>query len=146
MRRAQSGGLGLGIDMLQLQFLLAALVTSVLIGDLTARSTYLRIAILAAATCGVVGLGFLAPQTLLASLVVWLAFLALLRRLVSLNAGSTGTDPLLLIGPLAFAALLLIALQTGALSRLTPLSKSVLALNLLTLVEAANPLQGSVRA
>lgn len=147
MRRVlQAGVPSLELDALQLRFLLAAVAASAVIGDLTAKPSSLRIAILAVAACAVIGLGFLNPRALLLTLVVWLALLGLLRRLVSLSAGSTGTDPLLLIGPLAFAALLLIAAQLGAFSRLSTLAKGVLALNMLTLLGAFNPLQASVSA
>ena len=114
-----------GFDSVQIRLFIGAMVLALAVGDLTAKPGSLRIAILAAGSCAVLGLGFLDPPALLLSLVAWLAALGLLRRVVSLSAGSTGTDPLLLIGPLAFAALFLIAVQAGAFTRLTSLAKAV---------------------
>src|SRR5579871_6899126 len=115
MRRAHGVADSLGIDRLQIGFLIGAVVFSAAIGDLSVSPGYLRLAVLGAVGCAAIGLGFLAPQALLVTLVCWLAALGLLRRLVSVNATSTTTDPLLPIGPLTFVVLFLIAVQTGAM-------------------------------
>ena len=93
----------------------------------------------------VLGLAFFAPRGLLIVLVGWLAALGLIRRIVTLGAPTTGADILLLVGPLALVVLFLIAARTGAFTRLTTLSKSVIALSAIALLEAVNPQQGGLR-
>lgn len=126
--------------------LLVAGAISVATGWLLASPQSLRLAILVVAALAIVGIGSRIPRTLLLLMVVWLTALGFLRRVVTVGAGTTATDPLLLIGPLALGALLVVAARSEAFRRLTTLSKAVLVLNLLTLLGALNPVQGSVNA
>jgi hypothetical protein len=146
VRRRLADGGAFGLDGPGAGFLVGALVLSVALGDLAAKPAALRIAILVAGATAVIGLAFLTPQGLLLTLAGWLVALGLLRRVVSLGAGTTATDPLLLIAPFAFTALLLVAVQAGAFNRLGMLAKAVLALNVLTILGALNPAEGSIRA
>jgi hypothetical protein len=125
--------------------LLAAAAASVVVARLAVGGASLRLAVFLVAAMAVAGFGFRAPRGLLVSLVFWLAALGFLRRVVTLGAGATGTDPLLLVGPLALVTLVLIAAQAGAFAQLTVLSKSVLALSALVLLETFNPRQGGLR-
>ena len=133
-------------DARELTFFGAALATSFLVALLALHPSTMRIAVVFVAACAIAGFGFRAPQALLITLVAWLAALGLVRRVVTLSIGSrTGTDPLLLVGPLALVTLALIAARAGAFSRLTALSKSVLALGAVALFETLNPVQGGLR-
>jgi hypothetical protein len=57
----------------------------------------------------------------------------------------TSADPVLLIGPLLMVVLLVIAAERGAFEQRTRLATAVLVLNILTILGAFNPLQGSLR-
>jgi hypothetical protein len=72
--------------------------------------------------------------------------LGLLRRVVP-GGGSAGFsgDPLLLIAPLVLVLLFLSAAGRGGLRASSPLAKAVALITLLSLAEAANPLQGGLR-
>jgi len=90
-----------------------------------------------------VAVALLAPLPMLYGALVWLVALGFIRR-VAYDFGFTYYhDPLLLIGPGAVGMLVLVAARRGAFSNLTALSGTVLALNLLFLIGALNPLQGS---
>src|SRR5437588_2225772 len=121
-----------------------AVLSSLVVGRLATEPFALRIAIVVAALPFAVGLAFSAPRALLLTLVWWLAALGLTRRLISTSSGNSKLDLLLLVEPLALAALLLQASKQGAWRHLSPLAKGVLALTLLSVVGALNPLQGSV--
>ncbi len=120
------------------------IVASVLVARLAVSPTSLRLAVVFVAASFVAGLAFRAPRGLLIVLVGWLAALGLLRRIVTQGSTATGTDFLLLVGPLALVALFLVAAKAGAFERLTTLSKSVIALSAVALLGAFNPLQGGL--
>lgn len=94
----------------------------------------------------VVGVGLLAPSTLIYQLAVWLVALGLVRRLVDTTApsslGGLG-DPLLLVEPAVMIVLVVVASQKGAFRQRTRLANAVLVLTVLAAVEIVNPLQGS---
>lgn len=92
------------------------------------------------------GLGLFAPRRMLATLVIWLAALGLLRRLATQVTPIGSADPLLLVGPVAWSVLTLAAAQWGAFRNRTALSTAVLVLGGLTFLGAVNPLQGSIVA
>jgi hypothetical protein len=92
------------------------------------------------------GLGFLAPRRLLYAVVVWLIVLGFVRRFVTEWSASGPADLLLLVGPAAVMVLFLVAARSGAFQKRTTLANAVLALSLLVLLGAINPLQGSLTA
>jgi hypothetical protein len=107
----------------------------------------LRVLIAAALIVVFIGLGFLAPHRLLYALVVWLTVLGFLRRFVSeYGAASSSADVLLLVGPAAIVVLFLLAARRDAFRNRTTLANAVLALSVLVLLGAVNPLQGSLVA
>jgi hypothetical protein len=90
-----------------------------------------------------VAISFRRPVAGIAATLVYLVFMALLRRLFIAEAGWSSADPMLLVGP--FVALVLLAkLYVIERRRLAPdlLSGLVLAVLGLTLLEAANPAGG----
>jgi type IV secretory pathway TrbD component len=93
-----------------------------------------------------VGIGLRSPRSLLYGLVVWLAALGLVRRLASEFSPAPQSDPLLLVEAAAVGVLLVGAAARGAFSNLTGLAKAVLALSLLVVLGAVNPLGGSLTA
>ena len=123
--------------------LLAGAVGTVAAGWLVADPYGARLAIAAAAGCLLAGIGFVASRQLLYVLVVWLAFLGLVRRLVSEVSPVGEADFLLLVGPSAFVILLLAARAHGGLANRTRFANAVVLLSALIVVGALNPLQGS---
>lgn len=90
------------------------------------------------------GLAMVSRTYLLVALCAWLAALGLVRRtLTGIEAAHT-VDPLLLVGPIAFAALVAVAWAMGAFTRRTPLANAVLILSAIAILGAVNPLQGGV--
>lgn len=124
----------------------AVLGLSLLTARLLLEPARVRLVIAAAVAIALLGLATRSPRVLLAATVVWLASLGMVRRLVTEIGTPTRLDPLLLVGPLALGVLVLFALRTDALSPRTRLSKAVLALSVLILVGAVNPLGGSLFA
>ncbi|MGZ4418090.1 MAG: hypothetical protein ACXVRV_07935, partial [Gaiellaceae bacterium] len=93
-----------------------------------------------------VGIGLRSPRSLLYGLVVWLVALGLVRRLAAEFSPAPQSDPLLLVEAAAVGVLLIVAAARGAFSNLTGLAKAVLALSLLVVLGAVNPLGGSLSA
>jgi hypothetical protein len=91
-----------------------------------------------------VGIGLRSPRSLLYGLVVWLAALGLVRRLAAEFSPPPQSDPLLLVEGAAVGILLIVATARGAFANLTALAKAVLALSLLLVLGAVNPLGGSL--
>jgi len=89
-------------------------------------------------------LGFAAPRSLLFVLVGWLALLGVIRRVASLEFAPGHTDPLLLVGPVAVAVLLLAAFARGGFVLRSTLSKGTLLLALLLVAGSLNPAQGGI--
>jgi hypothetical protein len=116
---------------------------SFVVGRFAIGSNAAVVAAAAALIVFLVSVALLAPLSMLYGALVWLVALGFLRR-VAYDFGFTYYhDPLLLIGPAAVGMLVLVAARRGAFSELTALSGTVLALNLLFLAGALNPLQGS---
>lgn len=116
------------------------------LGVAVAHDVLLRVVLLVAIAPVVVGLALVAPATLVVVLAVWLTALGLIRRLVDTTAGAvTGGfgDPLLLVAPMVLVVLAAVAMRRGAFRDRSRLANAVLALSVLALVEAGNPLQGS---
>jgi hypothetical protein len=91
-------------------------------------------------TGGLILLAARRPMAAIHATVVFLALLALIRRLLIPAAGWTSYDPLLLVAPAVSAFLFLRSFITRERGRLDTLSKSVLVLLFLTILEAGNPL------
>ena len=104
----------------------------------------LRPAVALAVLVALVGIATCSPVASLLTLFVWLVALGMSRRLVSEFAPITRTDPLLLVSPVVLGLLAAAAVRRGALRNRTVLTNAVLALSLLTLLGAINPLQGSL--
>ena len=115
-------------------FVLAALVATTAPG--------FRAVIALGLGAGAVAMAAFAPRQLLVAVMVWLPFLGLLRRVLSWTTGEVGTDPLLLVAPIALGALTVVAIERGALRDRTVLAKGVLALCVLSVLSVANPAQG----
>jgi len=108
--------------------------------------TRARLVMAGAVVAVLVGIGLRSPKSLLYGLVVWLAALGFVRRLASEFSPAPQSDPLLLVEAAAVGILLTVAVARGAFVNLTALAKAVLALSLLVVVGAVNPLGGSLSA
>jgi hypothetical protein len=83
------------------------------------------------------------PERLIYGLVVWLVVLGLVRRVLSLVAPSTGSDPLLLVEAVAVMIVLAAAVRTELSGRRSALQTSVAAIAVIILASTFNPAQGS---
>ena len=125
---------------------LGVLLAPVVLAKLVTTPQYTRDAVFLVAAVLILGLAWRLEQGLLLGLLVWLSVLGLVRRLLDIVSAPTGSDPVLLVGPLAMIVLVVIAGDRGAFRRRTRLATAVLVLNLLTVLGAFNPLQGSLKA
>lgn len=92
-------------------------------------------------------LAFSSPRTAIMVLPVWMTLLGFFRRFTPGGGNTTlSGDPMLLIGPVAIIILWLVSNQKGLPTPKTPLSRVVFAFNVVALLEAANPAQGSLLA
>jgi hypothetical protein len=123
---------------------LAVIAGSLLAALLLSDPTSLRLGIVAVAGLMIIGLSTKSPVVLLGGLVVWLTALGFLRRILNTIAPVPHSDPLLLVGPLAMIVLLVAAARHGAFRGRTRLASAVLALNVLAVLGALNPLQGGL--
>ena len=116
------------------------------VGWLAADTLNLRLALAAALATLAVGVATVSPKALLVGVVVWLSALGTLRRVVAGVAGDSSYDLLLLVGPLALALLVAVAVTRGGFAARGALANAVLALAVLSLAGVFNPLQGSLAA
>jgi hypothetical protein len=130
----------------RIALVLGILLAPVVLAKMVTTPQYTRDAVLVVAAVLILGLAWKLEGGLLLALLVWLSVLGLVRRLLDIVSAPTSTDPVLLIGPLAMIALVAIAADRGAFQRRTRLASAVLALNVLTILGAFNPLQGSLKA
>ena len=102
------------------------------------------------AIIGVPAMAFLAyssPRTAIVVLPVWMTMLGFFRRFTHGGGNTTlSGDPMLLIGPIAIIVLWFVSSQQGLPTPKTTLSRIVFAFNIVALLEAANPAQGSLMA
>jgi len=92
-------------------------------------------------------LAFASPRTAILVLPVWMTMLGFFRRFTPGGGNTTlSGDPMLLIGPVAIIILWLVSNQRGMPTPKTTLSRIVFAFNVVALLEAANPAQGSLMA
>ena len=128
----------------RLAIVLAVLLAPLVVAKVLTTPQYTRASVLAVAAVFIIGVGWKLERGLLYVIVVWLSVLGLVRRLLDVLGTQTSADPLLLVGPLAMIVLVAIAADRGAFRRRTRLASAVLALNVLTILGAFNPLQGSI--
>lgn len=119
-------------------------LTGAAVGWLAADPLSLRLALAAALAALAVGVAAVSPHALLVGLVVWLSALGTVRRVIDGVAGDSSHDLLLLVGPFALVLLVAAAVARGGLASRTGLANAVLALMMLSLLGAVNPLQGSL--
>jgi hypothetical protein len=123
---------------------LGALMVASVVVD---RPQYYRLVFALAFASNLIIIAFRWPKAAALSTLLFLPFLALIRRLLIAEAGWTSYDPLLLVG--ATVALVLFARAYLIEGRLLPrdrLSKLVFALLVLTLLETFNPTGGGLLA
>lgn len=114
-------------------------------GIAVAQPQLTQIVILIALAPALVAAAIRFPQMLMTGLAVWVVALGLVRRiLLGLGSHALLGDPLLLVEPAILVLLTVVALQRGASRDRTLLTKAVVVLNVLALVEVANPLQGGL--
>jgi hypothetical protein len=134
-RRVERGSLLVGAAVV-----LASLVFARMLTD----PHQLRLAVVGLAILLAVAFAGSSPIRLLYALVVWLTALGFLRRTLNVISPEPHVDPLLLVGPFAIGVLFVAAAKNGAFRERSVLASAVLALNVLALVGAFNPLQGSL--
>lgn len=130
----------------QLLLALTASFGFIYLGHALVDPTKARLVIAAAVMAVLGGVGIRSPRALLYGLVVWLAVLGVVRRLAADLGPAPQSDPLLVVEALAVAILLVVAAARGAFSELSGLARSVLALSVLILLAAFNPIGGSLTA
>jgi hypothetical protein len=131
------------IDGLGAAIILLAVLGAIAVGRVAADPSAVKVALAATAVPLAFGLGFLAPRVLLLALPCWLVGLGVLRRVAALSASPSKTDLLLVVAPVAWTILVLVAARRGAFSHPTTLSKGVLALSLLAVASSLVPVNGS---
>ena len=134
---------GRGVDLQPLLLGIAVLGACVVSARMLTNPQDLRLAVVGTAVTLLVGLGAVSPVRALFGLVVWLTALGFLRRVLNLVGPAPHADPLLIVGPLAIALLFAAAVKQGALRNRSRLAGAVLALNVLMVIGAFNPLQRS---
>jgi hypothetical protein len=124
----------------QTLLLLAILFGILLAGRAVVDPSRARLVIAGTLIAALIGIATRSVRWLLYGLVVWLTALGFVRRLASEISPQPQSDPLLVVEAAAVVILLLVAARRGAFAGLTPLAKAVLALSLLILLGALNPL------
>jgi len=120
-----------------------AVLGSVALVNLIVTET-IRPAITIIVSLSLIGLAFLNIRLSIAATLVYLVFLGDLRRMLIPIAGWSGTDPLLLIGPVVAICLFGYAWASGALSLNTPLAKWTVVLMGIMVLQVFNPRQGGL--
>jgi hypothetical protein len=92
-----------------------------------------------------VAINITTPKRLLLMMLAWLAVMGTVRRIVP-AAPHAIADPLLLIAPCLLVLLTAVAVRNGAMRRRGALANAVLAMNLISVLGAFNPAQGSLLA
>ncbi len=93
----------------------------------------------------VVSMAWSNPEAMIALLPVWLVMLGFIRRITAGGSNVTFSgDPLLLIAPIALLVLWIVATRSREPGRHTPLARWILIFNVLALLQAFNPSQGSL--
>lgn len=84
------------------------------------------------------------PERAVVGLMVWLVIIGTVRRVIEAASPGTSANVLLLVAPVAVAALVAVAVQRGAFRARTPLANVVMWLSILVVLSAGNPMQGGV--
>ncbi len=126
------------------QMWMVVLLTGV-IGSVFAMAAGTHVALMAALIPILVTVAMLSPKSLLLLLTIWMAELGLIRRLIpGGQSASFSGDPLLIVGPAILFFLIVVAGNRGAFRSRGALAKTVLAFNVLCVLEAVNPAQGGL--
>ena len=129
---------------IRLAIFLGVLLAPLVLAKLVTNPQRTRDAVLVVAALLILGLAWSLERRLLYAILIWFSVLGLVRRLLDVVSTPTSADPVLLVGPLAMIALVTIAAERGAFRQRTRLASAVLALNVLTILGAFNPIQGSL--
>jgi hypothetical protein len=132
--------------LVRLAIIVGVLLAPLVLAKLLTNPQRTREAVLAVAAILILGVAWRLERRLLYLILVWLSVLGLVRRLLDVVSPASSADPVLLIGPLAMIALVVVASEHGAFRRRTRLANAVLALNVFTILGAFNPLQGSLKS
>jgi hypothetical protein len=89
-------------------------------------------------------LALVSPTTAIVTAMIYQVINGDLRRVLMAIAGRTGNDPLLLVAPAVMATLLSVLLVKGELHTRSRLSRMMIWLTILMIVQALNPLQGGL--
>jgi hypothetical protein len=120
-------------------------IAAVVAGVALTRSQWTQVVLLIGVVPFLLAVALRSPRHLVFVLAPWLVALGLLRRLLlGLGSHALGGDPLLLVEPTVVVLLAAVAFGRGAARDRSVLAKGVLALCVLALLEAVNPLQGGL--
>ena len=122
----------------------AAAVVSAIAGYLVTQAFFLRALLALVAAGALVILALAVPRAVIYGLIVWLFALGLVRRLVGTIGPGGPLDPLLLVGPVVLATLVVSTTGRSTFRDRTPLANLVLAMSGLLLLSTLNPLQGGL--
>jgi hypothetical protein len=117
-------------------------VVSAVAGCLVTQAFFLRVMLALIAAAALVVCAMAVPRAVIYGLVVWLFALGLLRRIVGTIGPGGPLDPLLLVGPVVLATLVISTTPRSKFRGRTPLANLVLAMSALLVLSAFNPLQG----
>jgi hypothetical protein len=119
-----------------------AAVIAAVAGCLVTQAFFLRALLAVVAAGALVVLAIAMPRAVIYGLVVWLFALGLVRRLVGTIGPGGPLDPLLLVGPVVLATLVVSTTARSKFRDRTPLANLVLAISALLVLSTFNPLQG----
>ena len=115
------------------------------VGALFAAAAGTHIAVMLALVPMLLTVAMLSPKSLLILLTVWMAELGLIRRVIPGGSSSSFSgDPLLIVGPAVIFFLIVVAANGGAFCERSALAKTVMAFNVVCVLEALNPKQGGI--
>lgn len=120
----------------------ATAAVAAITGCLVTQALFVRVllALIAAGALVIVALAI--PRAVIYGLIVWLFCLGLLRRLVGTIGPGGPLDPLLMVGPVVLATLVVSTTARSSFRDRTRLANLVLAMSAVLVLSAFNPLQG----
>jgi hypothetical protein len=119
-----------------------ALSTVFLLWVASTGASQIVVAFLFVAVGGV--LVMMRPTAAIIAALIYLMVLGDVRRFVSMHAGQTGQDPLLLVGPAIVAMLFARLVFERKIGVDTPMAKLITGLMVIMVLEMVNPLQGGI--